>query len=247
MTAPLLPGACAPAETVPPASVLPAPVLVMAAHGTRSAVGIDTTQQLAGLMRSMRPELDVRVSFVDVAAPVFADVVAGVTGPLTVVPVLLSGGYHVHIDIPNVLRARADAVVAPALGPDRSLSLIMAQRLAFARGDRPGAGAGVVLVSTGSSDAAARGDVVSAAADLAEVLGEPVRAAYMTGPQADLEAALRQGPTDVVSYLLAPGSFFDRLRELAVQAGALTVTEPLGVHPGLAQLILRRYDEGRRN
>lgn len=220
----------------------PAPVLVLAVHGTRSPAGIDTTHRLADVVRSQRPELDVRVGFVDVAAPVFADVVAAVIGPLVVVPVLLSGGYHVRIDIPRVLRASPDAVVAPPLGPDRALSLIMAERLAFARAGRA---APVLLVSTGSSDASARGDVRTAAADLGDVLGEPVRPVFMTGPGADFDAALAGAPVDVVSYLLAPGTFVDRLRRQALAAGAQAVTEPLGAHPDLAALIVRRYDRAR--
>lgn len=220
------------------------PVLVLATHGTRAAAGLSTTYDLAELVRSMRPQVDVRASFVDVASPSFAEVVAGVTGALVVVPALLSGGYHVRIDIPRVLGGRPLTVLAPALGPDRELSTILAERLTVARSES--ARASALLVSTGSSDGSARADVQAAAIDLSQLLGEPVRAAFMTGPGADLDAALA-GPTpDVVSYLLAEGAFLDRLRRLSRAAGVRVVTEPIGAHPVLARLVLARYDRASR-
>ncbi|MDQ2623850.1 MAG: sirohydrochlorin chelatase, partial [Actinomycetota bacterium] len=42
------------------------------------------------------------------------------------------------------------------------------------------------------------------------------------------------------AYLLAPGYFYDRLRE----AGADVVTAPLAPDPRLASLVLERYVEG---
>lgn len=214
------------------------PTLVMAAHGTRSAAGLTTTHALADVVRALRPDLDVRVSFVDVAEPVFADVVAAVAGPVVVVPALLSAGYHVHVDIPRVLRGRPDAVVTPALGPDRMLSEVLVLRLAEARSGPPAPT--VLLVATGSSDASARADVDAATADLESQLQRPVRTCFMSGPSADLETAL--GPDiDVATYLLADGAFYDRLRALATAAGVRTISAPLGVHPRLAELVLRRY------
>ena len=216
------------------------PTLVMAAHGTRSAAGLATTHALADLVRSLRPGLEVVVSFVDVAQPTFADVAAAVAGPMVVVPALLSAGYHVHVDIPRVLRGRPEVVVTPALGPDRVLSEILASRLA-ARSGSPAHG--VALVATGSSDPAARTDVVAAAQDLASVLGRSVEAIFMTGPDASLDRAL--GPdVEVASYLLADGAFFDRLERTATAAGVPTVSRPIGVDPRLAALVLRRYDDG---
>lgn len=228
------------APRLAPPSLDAHPLLLLAAHGTRSTAGLAVTYELAEVVRGLRPELDVAVSFVDVAEPTFADAVAGVVGPLVVVPALLSAGYHVHVDIPRVLRGRSDAVVTPALGPDRMLSEILVLRLGEGRSGAPANS--VVLVATGSSDASARADVEAAAADLEKQLQRPVRACFMSGPSADLDAAL--GPdVDIATYLLAEGAFYDRLRASAAAAGVRTISRPLGVHPRLAELVLRRYDD----
>ncbi len=198
------------------------------------------TYGLAEVVRGLRPDIDVRVSFVDVAQPTFADAVAGVAGPVVVVPALLSAGYHVHVDIPRVLCGRSEVVVTPALGPDRMLSELLVLRLAEARTGPPAAS--VVLVATGSSDAAARADVDAAAADLETQLQRAVRACFMSGPSADLDAALSPD-VEVATYLLAEGAFYDRLRAAAAAAGVRTISAPLAIHPRLAELVLRRYDD----
>ena len=48
----------------------------------------------------------------------------------------------------------------------------------------------------------------------------------------------------VASLFLAPGFLPDRAAELAVEAGAIAVSEPLGAHPELARTILARYAVG---
>ena len=48
----------------------------------------------------------------------------------------------------------------------------------------------------------------------------------------------------VASLFLAPGFLPDRAKELALEAGAVAVSEPLGAHPELARTILARYAVG---
>ena len=48
----------------------------------------------------------------------------------------------------------------------------------------------------------------------------------------------------VASLFLAPGFLPDRAAELALEAGAIAVSEPLGAHPELARTILARYAVG---
>ncbi len=221
------------------------PTLILAAHGTTSLAGLATTAELAAATRTRRPGLAVAESYVDVAAPTFHDVLASVTGPVVVVPVLLSGGYHVHVDIPAVVGSRAETVVTPALGPGRGVSRALADRLDQARAGRS-PGACVALVAAGSSDAAARADVETAAADLATVLGRPVHVAVLTGEGrslADLVAALGTD-VDVATYLLADGVFATKLRSQAAALGLATVSDPLGAHPALVDVILQRFDSG---
>ena len=221
------------------------PVLVATAHGTRSAAGSATVAALVNEVRRARPELDVRLAFVDVAEPFLADVVATVEGPLIVVPVLLSRGYHVRVDIPQALAGRPDAAATPALGPDRAVSRALAERLAAAREPGVRAGAHIVLVATGSSDPDAAEDLAEAAADLAALVSTPVHAAVMSGPGVPFAEAISAhdgGPVDVVPYLLAEGVFYDRLRAESLALGVATVGHPIGAHPALVDLILARYD-----
>ncbi|MHA7961942.1 sirohydrochlorin chelatase, partial [Streptomyces sp. L500] len=63
-------------------------------------------------------------------------------------------------------------------------------------------------------------------------------------PPAEAVAALRRrglpGPVAVAPYLLAPGDF---ARRAGSGRGADAVAAPLGAHPAVARLVLRRYDE----
>lgn len=222
------------------------PTLIAAAHGTRSPVGMATVARLVAAVRAARPALDVRESYVDVAPPFLADVLAGVTGPVVIVPVLLSGGFHVRVDIPSVMGERPDTVLTPALGPDRAVSIALADRLAEARGPRP-PGQRIVLVATGSTDPLARADVAAAAADLACLVRRPVDAAVLGGtgrPMGDVLTRFPPGSVDVATYLLAEGYFADKLRADAVLDGAHTVSEPIGPHPAVVDLVLERYSSG---
>lgn len=221
-------------------------VLIVAAHGTASPLGLATLRSIIAAVRSERPELSVLESFLDVAEPTFADVIAAVDQPGVVVPVLLSGGYHVRTDIPSLVAGRAHIAVARPLGPDRALSAALAARLAEARGDRR-AGDAVVMVAAGSSDPSARADVTHAAADLADLLGADVFLAVMSGPGrrlADVRADYPYARLDVASYLLAEGGFDSAMRRQASELGIETVAAPLGAHPAIVDLILARYDAG---
>jgi sirohydrochlorin ferrochelatase len=48
----------------------------------------------------------------------------------------------------------------------------------------------------------------------------------------------------VASLFLAPGNLVDRASELALEAGAVAVSEPLGAHPEIARTVLARYAVG---
>ncbi len=164
-------------------------------------------------------------------------------GPVVVVPLLLAGGYHVHIDLPEVVaRVRPDAVVAGPLGPHPLLTSVLTRRLAAA-GLR--SGDAVILGAAGSSDPAALAAVRAAARLLSVRLARPVTAAYASAGRAGDRPGpghdqVRPRPRAVVaSYLLAPGLFHTRL----IESGADVVSAPLGVDDDLAALVWHRYDE----
>ncbi|GIH24758.1 cobalamin biosynthesis protein CbiX [Acrocarpospora phusangensis] len=215
--------------------------LVMAGHGARDGQWSAVLADLAGRVRRMRPGRRVRLSFLELSTPPLADVLAATVGPVVVVPMLLAGGYHAHVDLPAVVaRVRPDARVAGPLGPHPLLTSVLARRLAQA-GLRPGDA--VVLGAAGSSDPAALDDVRAAARLLSVRLSRPVTAAFAAGGTPTLADALtraRSAPrVAVASYLLAPGHFHNRLAE----SSADLVAAPLGADDDLAALVWARFDE----
>ena len=218
-------------------SVSVSPTLLAAVHGTRSRAGQATTRALISRVRGVRPGLPAALCFLDVLEPGLTSRLSSLAGPVVVVPVLLSAGYHVHDDIPVAAADRA--TVARHLGPDRVLSNVLAARLAEAGGD---AADTVALVASPSTRASAARDLVTAASDLAAVLRRTVQPLTIDATLRDSLAAL-PGRIAIATYLLSEGHFFNTLRAAASEVGAMAVAEPLGAHPAIAELIVARYDE----
>ncbi|MFC7584218.1 sirohydrochlorin chelatase [Nonomuraea antimicrobica] len=201
---------------------------------------------MAETVAGVRPWHRVELAYLEISSPLLAEVLPVVRGPVVVVPLLLAGGYHAHIDLPEVVAEhRRDAIVAGWLGPHRLLTSALARKLA--RAGLRGTDA-VLLGAAGSSDPAALADVRAAAHLLAVRLARPVTAAFAASGTPSLEEAMdRLGSTPaarvaIASYVLAPGFFHDRL----ASAGAGPVSEPLGADPDVAALIWHRYDEAVR-
>jgi sirohydrochlorin ferrochelatase len=217
------------------------PTLLIAAHGTKSRAGSATTAALVAAVAVARPDVDVSLCFLDVARPSLADALGVHSGPITVVPLLLSSGFHVLTDIPAVVAGHPEVRVARHLGPDPLVIEAVLDRLAAARG--PAAVATTLLVGTGSSNPAAAGELRTAASRLAERLGRPVSLVTLGE---DVRAALgaAPAPVEVATSLLAEGQFVDTPRAAAAAApGPVTVSDPIGAHPALVALVLARYDE----
>jgi sirohydrochlorin ferrochelatase len=224
------------------------PILVACAHGTRNPTGRRLIAELALATRDLRPGLVTTAAFVDVQPPTVADVVAGLAGdgrPSVVVPLLLSGGYHVHVDIARAVREHAAARAARPLGPDPRLVAVLHDRLLAAGADPDDPATGVVLAAVGSSDPRSVADVDATAAALQKRWTGPVLTGYGSAaqpPVPDAVAAARAaGARRVVlaAYLLAPGHFHDKLGG----AGADTVTAPLLPDNRIAAVLLDRYDD----
>ncbi|TQL47607.1 sirohydrochlorin ferrochelatase [Homoserinimonas aerilata] len=225
------------------------PALAAISHGTSSPQGQAAVAALVEAVAGQRPGLSVRGGFVDVQRPDVAETLARFASgeQVVVVPLLLSAGYHVNVDLVRELDAAATAtVLADALGPDRRIAGVLSDRLAGAGLRRPDR---VVLACAGSTDAAAVDDCFEAARMLSAELGMPVRAGFISAARPTLaeaiamERAVAPGSRVVVSsYLLAPGHFAD----LAAAAPADVVTGPLllaGEHPpaALVRVVLDRH------
>jgi sirohydrochlorin ferrochelatase len=196
----------------------------------------------------LRPGLEVRAAHVDVHKPALNDVVqrfAAQGRSIVVVPLLLSTGFHVRVDIARAIESAAGlAVAAEALGPDPVLVRVLQQRLAEA-----GAGPDdvVVLAAAGSSDPRAGADVEQMVEALSAARGgAPVSVGYLASAAPKVVDAVAQArrdhpgrPVAIATYLLAPGHFSSRLEA----AGGDLVAAPLAPHPDLAALALTRFDQ----
>jgi sirohydrochlorin ferrochelatase len=223
------------------------PVLVAAAHGTRSPAGRRAMARLRLDIAALRPGLEVAAASVDVQKPALPDVVRRLTRSgrrCVVVPLLLAAGYHVRVDVADAVAAGDGlALASAALGPDPVIVEVLADRLAECG---PGPDDSLVLGAAGSTDPAAVADVEQVAVDLGRHLGRPVAVGYLSAAAPTVEEALTAArasapdrPVTVLTFLLSPGFFADRL----AQAGADRTTAPMAPHPRLAELVLRRYDQ----
>jgi sirohydrochlorin ferrochelatase len=217
------------------------PTLLAVAHGTQDERGRAVVADLVALVGSMRPGLEVRLSWLDHASPRVRDLAERAERPLVAVPLLLSTGYHVRHDIPQAVSgAPVPVMIARRLGPHPLLVDALLGRLAEAGWH--GGPARLVVAAAGSSHKAARQDV----ADLADLVtartGQPVTIGYAAAEPA-IEAAVDEarragGPVVVLNYLLSPGLFADKV----AACPADVVPAPLGAHPAVARLVLERYD-----
>ena len=223
------------------------PVLVACAHGTRNPTGRRLVAELALAARRLRPGLTTTAAFVDVQPPTVADVVSGLSAdgrPAVVVPLLLSGGYHVHVDIARAVEGSAAAVAARPLGPDERLVEVLHDRLLATGADPRDPLTAVVLAAAGSSDPRSVADVENTADLLQRRWAGAVTTGYGSAaqpPVADAVAAARGAGAERVvlaAYLLAPGHFHDKL----AGAGADAVTAPLLPDDRIAAVLLDRYD-----
>jgi sirohydrochlorin ferrochelatase len=106
----------------------------------------------------------------------------------------------------------------------------------------------VLVVAVGSSRTAANARTATVAAALAEgTTWAGARAAFATGPHANLESAadeLRAAGARrlvVAPWFLAPGRITDRVARFAAQQG-MSMAEPLGSHNLVAATVLERFD-----
>jgi sirohydrochlorin ferrochelatase len=202
--------------------------VLAASHGTSSPAGQTAVRRLVERVAETLP-LPVLGCHVDVEqpdVPTALDAASRVASRATIVPLLLSAGYHVFVDLAESAEdAPLPTSVAGALGPDPRLVSVLASRLAEAG---LGPDDAVVLAAAGSTDARAVADCERMGRMLAARLGRPVTVGYISAARprlADAVGAARTTGSRVViaTYLLAPGYF----ATLAGEAGADVVTDPL--------------------
>jgi sirohydrochlorin ferrochelatase len=228
------------------------PALVVVAHGSRDPRALSTVRTLLDKVRALRPGLPVHLGHIELNEPLLTDTLTALGDRETIlVPLLLSRGYHVKRDIPEMAaETRVRARVAPALGPHPLLVEALYARLVEA-GWRTRMNEGtrrqsaVILAAAGSRDPESKVDTGRTAQLLSDRLGVPVVPAYATTAAPTVPDAIgalaARGRTRVAiaSYFTAPGRFATECAE----AAPWIASAPLGTHPAMAKLLLHRYDQ----
>ncbi|MFC8512165.1 sirohydrochlorin chelatase [Streptomyces sp. NPDC057257] len=228
------------------------PALVVVAHGSRDPRALRTVRKLLDRVRDQRPGLPVHLGHIELNEPLLPDTLDSLgTRETVLVPLLLSRGYHIKRDIPEMAAAsRARARVAGALGPHPLLVDALQARLVEAgwrtrMDEKTRRGSAVVLAAAGSRDPESKVDTNRTAELLAERLGVPVVPAYATTAAPTVQNAIDSlqargfHRVAVASYFTAPGRFATECAEKA----PWIASAPLGTHPAMAKLLLHRYDQ----
>jgi sirohydrochlorin ferrochelatase len=238
-----------------------APALIALAHGSRDPRSAATIKALVAEVRALRPDLRVEPAFLELSKPSFQTTVDKLVragfDEIVVVPLLLTEAYHAKVDVPAAvaeamsrhegLKVRATHILGMEPAFLEVLDLRLRAALKEARVRELDA---LVLAAAGSSDPLAN----QAVGRLARTWGArhrlPVTAAFASAAPPATGEAVRAFRGEgrrhiaVASFFLAPGFLPDRSRELALEAGAVAVSDPLGAHEALARTVLARYAVG---
>lgn len=238
-----------------------APALVALAHGSRDARSAATIQALVAEVRALRPDLRIEAAFLESSRPSFSSVVDRLVkagyDEIVVVPLLLTEAYHAKVDVPSAVAEAIDrhegleVRSTDILGLEAVFLEVLDRRLRESlRQARIRELDALVLAAAGSSDPLAN----QAVARLARLWGSkhklPTVAAYASATPPATGEAVRQFRAEgrrhiaVGSLFLAPGTLPERAAELALEAGAVAVSAPLGADPEVARTILARYAVG---
>ncbi|MCI4010055.1 CbiX/SirB N-terminal domain-containing protein [Brevibacterium sp. ZH18] len=221
---------------------MPLPSVGLISHGTSSAEGRAVIEALAAAVASDLQARglagEVMLGHVDVQHPDVAEVLSTLPhdGPVVLVPLLLSPGYHVHVDLAEAIREAggadgSDIRLTPTLGPDPRLARILAERLPVLDDSDH-----VVLAAAGSSDDRANEACLEVAESLAQELGRPVSAGFHAGGGHRLADIVEQGRGHggrviLSNYLLAPGFFHDLAGKIIADSHDI-LAQPL-LHSGV--------------
>lgn len=237
--------------------------LIAASHGTDSAAG---AQAITALVDAVRMRLLGRATvvetYVDVQHPQVDEVLEREfelrpNDTFTVVPLLLSTGYHVRQDIAEAAyKTAAEVNITPALGPDQRLVAVLVKRLVEVGVSATDT---IVLCAAGSSDARAVAEVQNVKALLDATLGSTFNCqivtelAFLSAAEPKLETLVSQLKASepaqritVATYLLAPGFFADKTKS----AGADLTSEPLlttaDTPDQIVEIVVERFENAAK-
>ncbi|MFD6218915.1 sirohydrochlorin chelatase [Nocardia salmonicida] len=116
--------------------------MIAVAHGSRDPRSAATMAAVVAEVAAARPDIPVRLAFLDLSAPSVDEVVDDLAArghtDVIVVPLLLGSAFHARVDLPALLadatrrHSRLQLTQAPVLGPDPALISALADRVATA-------------------------------------------------------------------------------------------------------------------
>ena len=229
--------------------------LVAVAHGSRDPRSAATVRALVAKVAEAAPEVDVRVSFLDLSEPRVTDVLRGLRAEghreAVVVPLLLGSAYHARVDLPSLAgEVEADTGLAVSISDVLGTELETAalDRLIESEVDLRDPRLGIVLAAVGSSNTGANAAVASLASRWQARLGVPVAPAFAGAAKPDVPGAIAKLRAHgaqhlaVASWFLAPGLLPDRIAALAHDvAPDVRIAAPLADHPSVVDVVLRHY------
>ena len=236
---------------------MPAPVLLVIAHGSRDPRHAATVHALVRRVRALRPGVRVETGFLEFNIPSVSGVLESLAAEgvrdVVALPLLLTRAFHAKADIPAVLSEappRLRIRQAEVLGPSPLLTAALERRL-YEAGLSPAdkSSTGVVLASAGSTDPEAIAVIAEIAREWRRTGWCAVRPAFASASLPRTEEAVRElralgcARVAVAPYVLAPGFLPDRIARGA--AGADVLADVLGAAPEVARVLLDRYDAAR--
>jgi sirohydrochlorin ferrochelatase len=230
--------------------------LVAVAHGSRDPRSAATVRALVAKVAEAAPGIDVRVSFLDLSRPRATDVLRELRAEghrdAVVVPLLLGSAYHARVDLPSLVdevtaECGLRVSIADVLGVELEAAAL--ERLAESGADLGDPHLGVVLAAVGSSNTGANAAVSALASRWQARLGIPVAPAFASAAKPDVPGAVAKLRARgarrfaVASWFLAPGLLPDRIAALARESAPdVLLAAPLADHPGVVDVVLRRYN-----
>ncbi|OZC64770.1 sirohydrochlorin chelatase [Rhodococcus sp. 15-725-2-2b] len=233
--------------------------LIAVAHGSRDPRSSAAVHRAVDVLRRRRPDLDVRVAFLDLSEPrvdqVVDDLAAAGHSRIVAVPMLLGKAFHAKVDLPELLdaaRTRHPLVSirqAEVLGDDRLLIEAVRDRIADTGVGVSDSTVGIALAAVGSS--------VAPANQRTRVIAQKlVAGTHWAGAVTCFATSVSPSPTDAITQLralgadrivvapwfLAPGLLTDRIEASVAGLPNVVHAEVIGAHPAVAELASRRYD-----
>ncbi|MCJ0892959.1 sirohydrochlorin chelatase [Rhodococcus sp. ARC_M5] len=233
--------------------------LIAVAHGSRDPRSGAMIHRAVDVLRRRRPDLEVRVAFLDLTEPGVEQVVEQLTAAgherVVAVPMLLGKAFHAKVDLPALLDSartrhpRVSIVQADVLGDDTLLIDAVRDRITDTGAALNDPTVGIALAAVGSS--------VAPANQRTRVIAEKLLAGTgWAGAVTCFATSVSPSPTDAVTQLrsmgadrivvapwfLAPGLLTDRIEASVAGLPNVVHAEVIGAHPALADLVSRRYD-----